>query len=106
MTETEKSKFKSILDDKVEAYFDFANRDDYPDKPCVRRAVFTAQNTVFNLADALHNCGVISWEECCEYWSKVGLVDEYNENCKFTECGANVDGVCKYTDKEESDNNA
>lgn len=100
MTVKEKAKFKSILDKKVEVYFDFANRNDYPDKPCVRRAVSTAQNTVFNLAEVLHNCGVISWEECCEYWSKVGLVDEINENCPFTKCGANINGVCKYTNEE------
>ena len=100
MTKKEIAKAKSILDKKVEVYFDYANRDDYPDKPCVRRAVAMAQNTVFDIAEILHNLGVISWEECCEYWSKVGLVDDVNETCPYKECGANVDGFCKYTQGE------
>ena len=100
MTIKEKQKFISILDKKVETYLDFVNRKDYPDKPCVRRAVDCLQNIVFNLAEILCDCKVITWEQCCEYWAKVGLVDEYNNNCKFTDCGANINGVCKYVIEE------
>lgn len=100
MNKRDKAKLKQILDDKVKEYFDFFNRDDCPDRPCVHRAVATAQNTVFNFAEMMWHIGVITWEECCEYWAKVGIVDGCNEKCKFTECGANIDGVCKYTIKE------
>lgn len=96
MTKAEKAKMKNLLDEKVKSYHDFKSRDDFPDKPCVRRAVCTLQNTVFNLAEVLWHCEIISWEECCEYWSKVDLT-EGNEDCQFTNCGANIDGVCKYT---------
>lgn len=107
MTIKEKQKFKSFLDKNVETYIYFVNRSDYPDKPCVSRAVdslqiivFNLQNIVFNLAEILYDCKVIAWEECCEYWAKVGLVDEYNNNCKFKDCSANINGVCKYANEE------
>lgn len=100
MTIKEKQKFKSILDKKVETYLDFVNRSDYPDKPCVGRAVNSLRNIVFNLAEILYDCKVIAWEECCEYWAKVGFVDEYNSNCKFKDCSANINGVCKYANEE------
>ena len=103
MTIKEKAKVKKKVDAKVDAYFNFIKRDDYPDKPCVRRAVDMLQNSVFTLAEFLYHCKFISWEECCEYWTKVGLLEE-QEKCKFTKCGANIDGFCKYTNR--SDNNA
>ena len=95
MTKAEKEELKAMLEKKVEAYFEFVRRDDYPDKPCVRRAVDILQNTVFNLAEIMWHMKVITWEECCEYWAKVGLVDE-DAKCKFTNCGANIDGNCEY----------
>lgn len=101
MTKKEKENFKSIIDNKVRQYNDFVNRDDYPDKPCVRRAVYTLQNTVFNLAEVMWSCDIFTWEECCEYWSKVGLT-EGNEECIFTTCKANINGICKYSMKEET----
>lgn len=103
MNKTEKAKLKSMLDDKVKVYLEFSNRDDYPDKPCVRRAVYTLQNTVFNLAEVLWDFGVITWEVCCEYWSKVSITDD-NENCPFLKCGANTNGVCEYVKKEGDSN--
>ena len=95
MTKAEKQELKSMLENKVKIYLEFASRDDYPDKPCVRRAVDMAQNTVFNLAEIMWHMKVITWEECCEYWMKVGLVEE-DEQCVLTKCGANENGVCKY----------
>lgn len=100
MTKIEKQKLKQWLDRKVENYNVFVNRDDFPERPCVRKNVNALQNSVFILAECLYHCGFISFEECCEYWSKVGFVDEYNEKCKFTDCGANKGGICEYTLKE------
>lgn len=94
-----------MLDDAVQSYFLFRNRDDYPDKPCIRREVAMRQSAVFNLADYLFRYKFITWEQCCEYWTKVeitgGMEDEV---CQFTDCGANICGLCKYmladTDEE------
>ena len=80
---------------KIKTYLDFLNRDDYPSKPCVCRSVFTLQNTIFNIAEVMWHCGIITWEECCEYWSRAGFVDE-DEKCSYLECGANENGVCQY----------
>lgn len=99
MNKTEKQAIKAMLDKKVENYFLFVNRDDYPDKPCVRKNVAMLQSEVFTLADFLLQLNFITFEECCEYWAKVGFVDEFNEKCKFTECGANINGICEYTEK-------
>lgn len=104
MKQTEIQKMKKMLDQKVDTYFEFVNRDDYPDKPCVRKNVSMLQNIVFTLAEFMYHMKFITFEECCEYWSKVGFVDEFNEQCQFTECGANIDGICEYT--KRSDNNA
>jgi hypothetical protein len=103
MTKQEIKNIKQLLDKKVEIYFDFFNRDDYPDKPCVRKNVAILQNTVFTLAEFLHELRFITWEECCEYWSKVGFVDEFNENCKYENCGANINGICEYTKRGDND---
>lgn len=98
MTKKEKENVIEMLDTAVERYLLFRNRDDYPDKPCVRRETFARQSAVFNLADYLHKYGFITWEQCCEYWSKVDIFDEIeNEPCPFTKCGANINGTCKYT---------
>lgn len=95
MTKAEKEKIKSMLENKVNKYLSFVSRDDYPNKPCVCRCVETLQHTVFNLAEYMWEMGFITWEECCEYWSKVDVVDK-DEKCVFTECGANENGVCRY----------
>ena len=101
MTKQEKEKIVEMLNRAVERYLIFRNRDDYPDKPCVRAEVSARQNAVFNLTNYLYHYGFISWEQCCEYWMKVGLLETFeNEECSFTECGANINGVCKYTIKE------
>lgn len=106
MTKAEKQKLKEELDGKVNAYFMYWNRDDYPDKPCVRRAVDTLQNTVFNLAEVMWHCGVITWEECCEYWAKVGIVEaDEDEKCQYFKCGANENGVCKYVIEKRGNEN-
>ncbi len=97
MNGRDKINFKKTLDKYVNTYFEYLNRDDYPEKPCVRKAVTMLQDRVFTLAEFLKELEVITWEECCEYWSKVGCVDEFNEMCKFTNCGANINGVCEYT---------
>lgn len=98
MTRKEKEKIIEMLDKAVEAYFMFRNRDDYPDKPCVRAEVETRRSAVFTLSNYLHEYGFITWERCCEYWMKVEILETLeNETCPFEECGANIDGVCKYT---------
>lgn len=94
-----------MLDDAVQSYFLFRNRDDYPDKPCVRREAATRQSAVFNLADYLCRYKFITWEQCCEYWSKVEITGGIEDKvCSFTNCGANIHGLCKYmiadTDEE------
>lgn len=97
MTKIEKETIIKMLDTAVDGYFMFRNRDDYPDKPCVRRETISRQSTVFNLADYLCRYGFITWEQCCEYWSKVGILGGiYDEKCIFTKCAANKDGVCEY----------
>ena len=103
MSGKDKIACKRTLDRYVDTYFQYLNRDDYPDKHCVRKAVTVLQDRVFTLAEFLHELRIITWEECCEYWAKVGFVDEFNEQCKFTECGAKVDGVCEYTKKNNID---
>lgn len=95
MTKAEKEKLNKMLDKAVESYFLFANREDF-DQPCVKREILARQSAVFNIADYLHRYGFISWEECCELWSKVGLTDGNEENCPSTGCGANIKGKCKY----------
>lgn len=100
----EKTKIKEMLDRKVDTYFEFLSRDDYPEKPCVRKAVDMLQNAVFTLAEFLCNCSFITWEECCEYWSKVGFVDDFNESCQDTKCRANINGICKYAKSEKGGN--
>lgn len=94
MTKAEKNKIKAMLDDAVRSYFVFAKRDDL-DKPCVRREILARQNAAFTLADYLYKYDFISWEECCELWAKVGLTDD-EASCKFTYCGGNINGKCKY----------
>lgn len=102
MTQKEKTKIKEILDRRVKSYFQFKSRDDYPEKLCIRRAVLTSRETVFILAEFLYHCGFITFEECCEYWTKVDITDDEEEpECIFTKCGANVDGVCKYKDNND-----
>lgn len=98
MTSKEKESIIKMLDDAVESYYIFRNRDDYPDKPCVRRETATRQSAAFNLADILYHHGFITWEQCCEYWTKVEISGGMeNELCQFTNCGGNINGVCKYT---------
>lgn len=101
MTKKDKQKIVEMLDDAVNAYFLFRNRDDYPDKPCVRREAATRQSAVFNIADYLHNHGFITWEQCCEYWTKVGILGgiENDGECPFFRCDANKDGVCEYINR-------
>ena len=77
---------KKTLDRYVDSYFQYLNRDDYPDRPCVRKAVSMSQDRVFMLAEYLHELKIITFEECCEYWAKVGFVDEFNE--KVSKFGA------------------
>lgn len=97
MNKVEKETIFKMLDKAVDNYFMFRNRDDYPDKPCVRRETFTRQGVVFTLADYLYHYGFITWEQCCEYWTKVEIFGGiYDEKCIFTKCTANKDGVCEY----------
>lgn len=97
MTKAEKDSIIKMLDNAVESYFIFRNRNDYPDKPCVRRETTTRQSAAFNLADYLYRYGFITWEQCCEYWKRVEINDVFeDEICPFTDCGANIKGVCKY----------
>lgn len=108
MTKQEKEKIIGMLDKAVAAYFMFRNRDDYPDKPCVRAEAATRQSAVFSLSHYLHEYKFITWEQCCEYWAKVEIIEGIeNEKCQFTYCGANINGVCKYTinKNRESGNN-
>ena len=95
MNKQEVEKLTKMLDKAVEAYLMFRNRDDYPEKPCVRREASTRQSAAFNLADYLYHYGFISWEKCCEIWCKIGMSDD-DESCSFTKCGANIGGKCKY----------
>lgn len=88
-------KIVTMLNSAVENYLLFRNREDYPDKPCIRREVAARQSAVFNLADYLYHYGFITFEQCCEYWAKVGITDD-NAECDFKDCGANIDGFCKY----------
>ena len=98
MTKIEKDTIIKMLDDSIKSYHIFRDRDDYPDKPCVRREVALRQSATFNLADYLYRYGFITWEQCCEYWAKVELTDGVeNEVCQYTNCAANINGVCKYT---------
>lgn len=102
MTKVEKDTVIKMLDRSVEAYYMFRDRDDYPDKPCVRREVASRQNATFNLADYLCRYGFITWEQCCEYWAKVEITSGIeNEECQLTTCGANINGICKYTMEEQ-----
>jgi hypothetical protein len=103
MRKTEIMKFKKMLDRYVGTYFEYLNRDDYPDRPCVRKAVTMCQDRVFTLAEYLHELKIITFEECCEYWSKVGFVDEFNIECKFTNCEANINGICEYTKRSDTE---
>lgn len=91
----DKIKIEKMLNAAVENYLLFVNREDYPDKPCVRREVAARQSAVFNLADYLYHYGFITFEQCCEYWAKVGIVDD-EAKCNFKDCGGNIDGFCKY----------
>ena len=94
-SKTHKDKILKMLNSAVKNYDLFASREDYPDKPCVRREVAARQSAVFNLADYLYHYGFITFEECCEYWAKVGITAD-NAECDFKDCGANIDGFCKY----------
>lgn len=97
MTKVEKDTIIKMLDRSVEAYYMFRDRDDYPDKPCVRREVVSRQNATFNLADYLCRHRFITWEQCCEYWAKVELTDAIEDGvCQYANCSANINGVCKY----------
>lgn len=105
MKQQEIDKMFQILDRKVEKYHSFKNRNDYlVGKPCVDNAVSSCQNIVFSLAESLWEMGFITFEKCCEYWSKVDFTDEYNAECKFTNCEANINGICKYYIKENKNN--
>ena len=92
-------KFKEILDNKVKVYYEFLNRDDSLDKICIRREVARIRDSVFTLAEFLFNTNYITWEECCEYWIKVGVLDA-EERCGFNSCGANIDGQCVYCEND------
>lgn len=95
MSSKERERLKKMLDRAVTGYLDFRNRDDYPDRPCVRKETSLRQHTVFTLASNLYHFGFITWEDCCQYWCKVDMVGE-DTICQFTNCGANIDGKCKY----------
>ena len=98
MTVKEKERMKWFLDAEVENYIKYSNSDDFFERPCNRKATMMAQNVAFALATILNNLRVISWEECCQYWAKVGLMERENEECCFAKCDANR--ICKYTIKE------
>lgn len=93
-------KFKEILDNKVKVYYEFLNRDDSLDKICVRREVARIRDSVFTLAEFLFNTNYITWEECCEYWVKVGVLDA-EERCKATSCSSNNNGFCKFYSNDD-----
>ena len=102
---TKKNAVIEMLDEAVKSYYLFRNRDDYPDKPCIRREAATRQSAVFNLADYLCRYEFITWEQCCEYWTKVEITGGIEDSvCTFTKCGANINGLCKFmiadTDEE------
>jgi hypothetical protein len=101
MTKNEKETIIKMLNDSIESYRIFRDRDDYLDIPCVKREIMIRQSQAFNLADCLCRYGFITWEQCCEYWAQVDIIGETeNEECSFVNCEANVNGVCKYTMSE------
>ena len=87
MNKDDRRKIKKMLDGAVGHYLDFKNCQNGNDRPCIAREVLARQATVFALAD-------YKYEEWCEYLGKVDMTDE-DENCSY-ECGANIDGKCKY----------
>lgn len=96
MNKSEKGKVREMLEAAVKRYEDIQKRDDFPEKPCVDRWAKAAQNAAFSLADYLYHYGFISWEECCSYWSRAGILDDESDVCSFRNCEANIDGSCKY----------
>lgn len=101
MNKTDKKKIQDMLSKAIENYFLFRDRDDNPDKPCIRREAAARQGAVFNLADYLYRYGFITFEECCETWAKVDIRGEDDPTCTFENCGACQNGTCKYIIEEQ-----
>lgn len=96
MNNADKKKIKEMLSKAIENYHFFKDREDYPEKPCVRREVLARQGAVFNLADWLYHYGFITFEECCETWAKADITSAEDITCTFEKCGAYRSGTCKY----------
>lgn len=94
MNKADKQKIYRMLDCAVKSFLDFRENQHGNNRPCINREILARQGSAFTLADYLYTHGFISWEECCEYWCKVEMIDE-DENCTF-DCGANIGGKCKY----------
>lgn len=103
MTKQEKEIIFKLLNKSVDKYYEFLNRDDYKtSKICVDKQVSFLQNKVFILAEFLYEAGFITFEKCCEYWSKIDFLNE-NAECTMTSCNANNNGICKYYKDNKGD---
>ena len=98
MTVKEKENIKKMLNRAVKNYQSFAVRDDL-DTPCVKREMLLRQRIAFNLANYLFDYDLITWEECCKIWCKIGFTDD-DESCDHKNCDANIEGKCKYQIKK------
>lgn len=95
MNKDDRRKIRKMLDSAVEHYLEFKKDQKGNDRPCIAREVLARQANVFVLADYLYHNGFISYTEWCEYLGKVDMTDE-DESCSY-DCGANIDGKCKYS---------
>ena len=95
MNKTEKIKLYEMLDSAVNKYLSFVADDMDFNLPCVRREATIRQGHAFNLAEMLYRYGFISWEECCQVWTKIGF-EKDEIQCEHLTCGANVNGECTH----------
>ena len=100
MNQKEKVKLKAMLDASVNKYLNFISEDMDSNLPCVRREATVRQGHAFNLAEMLYHYGLITWEECCQVWTKIGFVSDETE-CDNLSCNANINGECSLRNESE-----
>ena len=102
MTRVEKERLRALLDHAVEAYLGFMKEPDEFNKPCWVRETNHRQHKAFMLAEQLYSAQFITWEECCEVWTRVGITTD-QVDCPYRACKANIQGLCEYKMKERDD---
>ena len=103
MNQKEKRKLKEMLNNAGDKYLRFVSEDIDFNLPCVRREAIVRQGHAFNLAEMLYSYGFISWEDCCQVWTKIGFTKD-EIDCDNLTCTANSKGKCSLREKGEITN--